>query len=214
MNGAVGGTYAISIGCVLWRRLFGEPLPPARWSLGIWGVPINLVAFLYQVLTTVISFFPIFNHTSVSVSPSPFRVVTLTIVGGVYELGYRYVWRRGSDQHRQLRLPWSKSVSRPCCKYHSNLMSEITEQRHGNCSAMDLIICSRRCSRLGGPYRLNDCEDQTIPAKRCCIAFLLFLMNIAKYQTSVLRAKSLERSVDGTFHWTFPKLGPRLSRQV
>ena len=33
MTGAVGLTYALSIGCVLWRRLYGEPLPPARWSL-------------------------------------------------------------------------------------------------------------------------------------------------------------------------------------
>ena len=41
MNGAVGSTYALSIGCVLWRRLFGEPLPHARWSLGRWGVPIK-----------------------------------------------------------------------------------------------------------------------------------------------------------------------------
>jgi len=60
MTGAVGLTYALSIGCVLWRRLYGEPLPPARWSLGRWAVPINVVAVLYEVFSTVISFFPLF----------------------------------------------------------------------------------------------------------------------------------------------------------
>jgi len=62
MNGAVGLTYALSIACLLWRRLFDEPLPKARWSLGYFGVPVNLVALLYQVLTTIISFFPLFSR--------------------------------------------------------------------------------------------------------------------------------------------------------
>ncbi|KAI0485353.1 amino acid/polyamine transporter I [Xylariaceae sp. FL0804] len=59
VTGAVGLTYALSIGCVLWRRLFGEPLPHARWSLGRFGVWINAYAFLYQILTVTISFFPL-----------------------------------------------------------------------------------------------------------------------------------------------------------
>ncbi|KAF2227821.1 putative GABA permease [Elsinoe ampelina] len=43
------GCYCISITCVLWRRLTApETLPAARWSLGRWGAPINLVAVLYS----------------------------------------------------------------------------------------------------------------------------------------------------------------------
>jgi choline transport protein len=60
MTGAVGLTYALSIACVLWRRLYGDPLPPARWSLGRWAVPINVVALLFELFSTVISFFPLF----------------------------------------------------------------------------------------------------------------------------------------------------------
>lgn len=59
MTGAVGLTYALSTGCVLWRRVCGPPLPPARWSLGRWGVAINVVAFVYEVFSTIISFFPL-----------------------------------------------------------------------------------------------------------------------------------------------------------
>lgn len=59
MTGAVGLTYALSIACVLWRRLYGEPLPPARWSLGRYGVPINIIALLYEIFSCIISFSPL-----------------------------------------------------------------------------------------------------------------------------------------------------------
>jgi choline transport protein len=64
MNGAVGLTYVLSIGCVLWRRCFGESLPPARWSLGKLGVPLNIIAVVYQSYTTIISFFPLFAEAA------------------------------------------------------------------------------------------------------------------------------------------------------
>ncbi|KAF2715999.1 GABA-specific permease [Polychaeton citri CBS 116435] len=60
VTGAVGLTYALSIACVLWRRMFGEPLPHARWSLGRFGAPLNAFAVLYECFTTCISFFPLF----------------------------------------------------------------------------------------------------------------------------------------------------------
>jgi len=60
VTGAVGMTYALSIGCVFWRRLFGAALPPARWSLGKYGVYINGFAFFFELFTTCISFFPLF----------------------------------------------------------------------------------------------------------------------------------------------------------
>ncbi|THZ18855.1 GABA permease-like protein [Aureobasidium pullulans] len=42
------GTYAISITCVLYRRLTAPHLlPKARWSLGRWGVVINIVGLLF-----------------------------------------------------------------------------------------------------------------------------------------------------------------------
>ena len=70
MAGTVGLTYAISIGCVLHRRLFGAPLPYARWSLGRMGPAVNAIALLYQLYTTIISFFPLFSAVTVSVPPA------------------------------------------------------------------------------------------------------------------------------------------------
>ncbi|KAJ0116744.1 hypothetical protein J7T55_009894 [Diaporthe amygdali] len=39
---ALMGTYGLSTGCVLYRRLrWPETLPPVRWSLGRWGILVN-----------------------------------------------------------------------------------------------------------------------------------------------------------------------------
>lgn len=51
-------TYMISIGCVLLKRIKGEPLPYARWSLGRYGTAINAFAFLYSAFIIVFSCFP------------------------------------------------------------------------------------------------------------------------------------------------------------
>ncbi|KAM3077293.1 hypothetical protein ACMFMG_006644 [Clarireedia jacksonii] len=55
---ALLSTYMISIGCVLLKRIRGEPLPHARWSLGRWGLPINAFAFAYSGFVMVWSCFP------------------------------------------------------------------------------------------------------------------------------------------------------------
>jgi choline transport protein len=52
-------TYLLSIGCVLWKRLQHEPLPPAKFSLGRWGVPVNIFAVLYSTLAIILSCFPV-----------------------------------------------------------------------------------------------------------------------------------------------------------
>lgn len=38
-------SYLITLGCIIWRRLYGAPLPPRKWSLGRVGLPINIAAF-------------------------------------------------------------------------------------------------------------------------------------------------------------------------
>ena len=44
---ALMATYLMSIGCVLLKRLRGENLPAARWSLGRAGMAVNIVALTY-----------------------------------------------------------------------------------------------------------------------------------------------------------------------
>ncbi|KAK2609569.1 hypothetical protein N8I77_003065 [Diaporthe amygdali] len=42
-------SYVITLVCLIWRRLRGAPLPPRRWSLGRYGLAINLAALAFLV---------------------------------------------------------------------------------------------------------------------------------------------------------------------
>lgn len=44
-------SYVITLVCLIWRRVRGAPLPPRRWSLGRYGLAINLVALAFLVPT-------------------------------------------------------------------------------------------------------------------------------------------------------------------
>jgi amino acid transporter len=48
----------ITISCTVLRRLQGHPIPSARFSLGKYGLPINIAALCYLLPVFVFSFFP------------------------------------------------------------------------------------------------------------------------------------------------------------
>ncbi|EMD93073.1 hypothetical protein COCC4DRAFT_196681 [Bipolaris maydis ATCC 48331] len=63
-------TYMFSIGAVLYRRIVHpELLPSCRWSLGKWGVPVNIGGFLYSTH----AFFWCFWPESTPVEPESFN---------------------------------------------------------------------------------------------------------------------------------------------
>ena len=54
-------TYAISIGCVLWRRTtLPGTLPPTKWSLGKWGIVVNGIGLAYATYSFFWAFWPIY----------------------------------------------------------------------------------------------------------------------------------------------------------
>ncbi|KJZ69917.1 hypothetical protein HIM_10702 [Hirsutella minnesotensis 3608] len=55
---ALMATYLITIGCITLRRIRGEPLPSSRWSLGRYGLPINVAALVYSCWAFFWSFWP------------------------------------------------------------------------------------------------------------------------------------------------------------
>ncbi|KAF2790260.1 amino acid transporter-like protein [Melanomma pulvis-pyrius CBS 109.77] len=56
---AILSTYMLSIGCLIHKRLLNERLPTARWSLGRFGLPINIFAFFYSGFVIIFSCFPV-----------------------------------------------------------------------------------------------------------------------------------------------------------
>jgi amino acid transporter len=82
--------YIISIGCVLLKRLRGEPLPPHRWTLGRFGLAVNVGALAFLLPVFVFAFFPL--STPVTRETMNWGVVMYVGVIGSASL---YYWARG-----------------------------------------------------------------------------------------------------------------------
>ncbi|KAI7084894.1 amino acid permease [Hortaea werneckii] len=59
LTSATSFSYALSISCLLLKRLRGQALPPARFSMGRYSVPVNMFAVGYIITAAVASFFPV-----------------------------------------------------------------------------------------------------------------------------------------------------------
>ena len=89
-------TYAISMSCVLHRRLTRpDLLPKCRWSLGRWGIPINICAIAYCWTMFFWCFWPI----STPVDASSFNWASVMFAGTLgfsmvfYFVRQRFVYR-------------------------------------------------------------------------------------------------------------------------
>ncbi|KAI1917416.1 hypothetical protein LOZ39_000408 [Ophidiomyces ophidiicola] len=57
-------SYIVCVGTFITRRLRPEPLPRARFSLGKFGMPINIFSFFYMCFAIIFTFFP--NQSNVT----------------------------------------------------------------------------------------------------------------------------------------------------
>lgn len=85
--------YFIAIGCVAYRRVRGEPLPPRRWSLGKYGLAINIASLVFLTPIWFFAFWPL----ATPVEPSTMNWAVL-MYGAVivWALVYYAVWGRHS----------------------------------------------------------------------------------------------------------------------
>ncbi|OJJ44547.1 hypothetical protein ASPZODRAFT_18125 [Penicilliopsis zonata CBS 506.65] len=59
--GSLLNSYIITVACVALKRIRGQPLPPRRWSLGRWGLPINLGAVAFLIPEFIFVMFPLYS---------------------------------------------------------------------------------------------------------------------------------------------------------
>ena len=77
--------YLISIGCLLYKRICGEPLPPRRWSLGRYGGLINASAMMFLTPIFIFAFFPLYRPvTSTYMNWSVVMYLGMIIFASVY----------------------------------------------------------------------------------------------------------------------------------
>ena len=89
-------TYMVSISCVLYRRIYYPALlPKCQWSLGKWGVMVNIGALLYSTFAFFWSFWP--NQVGMTVESfnwsSVMFIVTLVISVIDYMVRARHVYK-------------------------------------------------------------------------------------------------------------------------
>jgi len=84
-------SYIITISCVLIKRFRGHTLPPSRWSLGKFGIPLNIGALCFLLPIYMFAFFP---------TILPVQAVNMNwgcvMYGGMilFATGYYAVWGR------------------------------------------------------------------------------------------------------------------------
>jgi choline transport protein len=57
-------SYTATIGCMIWRRLYGAPLPPRRWSLGRYGLAVNVISICFVLPVLFFAFWPLEKDVS------------------------------------------------------------------------------------------------------------------------------------------------------
>lgn len=89
-------TYVVSIGAVLYRRIrHPELLPSCRWSLGRWGVPVNIGGVLYSFHAFFWCFWP--EGTPVALETFNWAVVMFV---GIFVLSLVDYLVRGRKQYK------------------------------------------------------------------------------------------------------------------
>ncbi|OJI98561.1 hypothetical protein ASPVEDRAFT_25427 [Aspergillus versicolor CBS 583.65] len=77
--------YILSIGCILLKRFRKEPLPHRRWSLGRFGMAINIAAMAFLLPIFVFAFFPLTSTVDVqTMNWSIVMYIGLIVLASVY----------------------------------------------------------------------------------------------------------------------------------
>lgn len=99
-------SYIISISCLRLKRWRGEPLPPARWSMGKWSSTVETIAILFLIIAWVFTFFPLARE----VEPMTMNWSS-AIFGGVVLFSFMYYVSYAKNVYKgpvtRIR-PWSE----------------------------------------------------------------------------------------------------------
>ncbi|KAF2171481.1 hypothetical protein M409DRAFT_18598 [Zasmidium cellare ATCC 36951] len=91
---ALYASYFIVIGCVAYRKITKQPLPPSRFDLGKAGLAINILAMAYLALQFVLIFFPTAPHPTAEY----FNWAVVVFVGTVI-IAFTWYFVRGRHEY-------------------------------------------------------------------------------------------------------------------
>lgn len=80
---ALLSSYICSIGCMIWRRWTGAPLLPSHFSLGRWGLAINIASEVFLIFSFIFAFFPVSPNPDVAIMNWNILMYGVVIIGSV-----------------------------------------------------------------------------------------------------------------------------------
>lgn len=83
-------SYYITIGCVVLKRIKGEPLPARRWTLGRFGLAINIASLFFLTPIWFFAFWPLATPTG----PSTMNW-SILMYGGMIAISMGYYFFKG-----------------------------------------------------------------------------------------------------------------------
>ncbi|EGX88450.1 amino acid permease, putative [Cordyceps militaris CM01] len=92
-SGTLMVSYIVCIGCFMWRRWAGEPMPPGPFSLGAWALPVNIIALCYLALVFIIAFFPAVPLPELNAAGMNWSSLIFAVVV-VWAIAYYFIWSR------------------------------------------------------------------------------------------------------------------------
>lgn len=92
--GALLSSYVVSISCVTLKRLRGEPLLASTFSLGRFGLSVNIFSVLFLVFAFVMTFFPTTPHPA-----APAMNWNILVYGVVVIFSISYFLVRGRHRY-------------------------------------------------------------------------------------------------------------------
>ncbi|KAI7364579.1 hypothetical protein KC354_g5572 [Hortaea werneckii] len=87
-------SYTITVGCLIWRRLHEKPLPPRRWSLGRWGLAVNLFSLCLTMPMLFFYVWPLYYPVTASTMNW-----SSAMLGGVTIIALIYYVVKGSHDY-------------------------------------------------------------------------------------------------------------------
>lgn len=88
---ALLSAYITCIGCMAWRRWTGAPLLPSKFSLGRYGLAVNLTALVFLVAFLVLAFFP--EYVNPDVEEMNWNILVYGVVV-LFSLAYYFFYGR------------------------------------------------------------------------------------------------------------------------
>lgn len=87
-------SYIVSIGCMIWRRCTKSPLLRSSFSLGQWGLAINIASEAFLVVIFIVTFMP------GNPNPTPSEINwSIVIYGAVAFFSLAYYFLRGTHRY-------------------------------------------------------------------------------------------------------------------